>query len=267
VRREKGPSSLRGVGLRARHYGHVLEHGVTGADFVEIVSENFFAPSWGGRPWAALLRARRDVPVALHGVSLGIGNVDPLSDSYLGSLAHVIERLDPFIVSDHLCWTSFGGKNSHELLPMPYTEESLAHVIARVHAVQERLGRTILLENISRYVDFRASTMDEADFLNAIAVRTGCGVLLDVNNVYVTSRNLGTPPETFIETIEHVRQFHLAGFSDEGTILIDTHSAPVSDPVWALYDRAKARFEAPVLLEWDAKIPSWDELTREAARA
>lgn len=266
VRGEEGPLALTGVGLRACHYAHVLEHGVRSAQWLEVAPENFFEP--GGRPWAALLRARRDVPIALHGVSLGIGDTDPISDRYIESLERVIERVEPAMVSDHLCWGAFGGRYAHDLLPMPYTAETLAHVASRVTQVQERLGRELVLENVSRYIDFRASVLGEAEFLNELARRTGCGVLLDVNNVYVTSRNLGIDAEKYVDTIEHVREIHLAGYSDKGDVLIDTHSAPVSDPVWALYRRATDRLgRVPTLLEWDDEIPPWDELVAEANRA
>jgi hypothetical protein len=208
------------------------------------------------------------VPVAVHGVSLGIGNVDPIPESYIRLLERVIERVEPDIVSDHLCWGAFNGAYAHDLLPLEYTEEALDHVAARVGALQDRLHRTILLENVSRYVAFRASVIDEVDFLNELARRTGCGVLLDVNNVYVTSRNLGLDAERIIDRIEHVAQFHLAGYSDKGDVLIDTHSTPVSDPVWALYRRAVARFpNIPTLLEWDDEVPSWDDLVAESDRA
>jgi uncharacterized protein len=255
-----------GIGLRPKHYGHVLEHGVRGVSWVEVAPENFFEP--GGRPWAALLRARRDVPVALHGVSLGIGNVDPIPEPYLRSLERVIERVEPDIVSDHLCWGSFGGAYAHDLLPMEYTEEALAHVVDRVNALQDRLRRTILLENVSRYTAFRASVIDEVDFLNTVAEKTGCGILLDVNNVYVTSRNLGIDAHAYVDRIDHVKEIHLAGYSDKGDVLIDTHSTSVSDPVWALHRRAIARLGAvPTLLEWDTDVPSWDALVEEACRA
>jgi hypothetical protein len=256
-----------GVGLRPRHYGEVLERGVHGADWLEVAPENFFEP--GGRPWAALLRARRDVPVALHGVSLDLGGCDPISPAYLASLARVIARVEPAAVSDHLCWGASGGKYAHDLLPIPYTSDSLAHVAARVSLVQETLGRPILVENVSRYVDLRASVLDEAEFLNELAARTGCGVLLDVNNVYVTSRNLGLDAGRYVDTISHVGEIHLAGYTDRGDVLIDTHSTRVSEPVWALYRRAVARMgtAAPTLIEWDDELPPWEDLVAECARA
>jgi uncharacterized protein (UPF0276 family) len=257
-----------GVGLRPRHYGEVLEHGVRGVDWLEVAPENFFEP--GGRPWAALLRARRDVPIALHGVSLDLGGSDPISRAYLDSLARVVARVEPAVVSDHLCWSAFEGKYAHDLLPIPYTSESLAHVAARVSFVQEAIGRSILVENVSRYVDYRASVLDEAEFLNELAARTGCGVLLDVNNVYVTSKNLGTDAERYVDAIAHVGEIHLAGYTDRGDVLIDTHSTRVSDPVWALYRRAVARAEtgaAPTLVEWDDDVPPWEDLVAECARA
>ena len=257
-----------GVGLRPRHYGEVLEHGVRGVDWLEVAPENFFEP--GGRPWAALLRARRDVPIALHGVSLDLGGTDPISRAYLDSLARVIARVDPAAVSDHLCWGAFGGRYAHDLLPLPYTTATLAHVAARVSFVQETLGRTILIENVSRYVEFRASALDEADFLNELAARTGCGVLLDVNNVYVTARNLGIDAERYVDAIDpvHVGEIHVAGFTDRGDVLIDTHSTRVSDPVLALYRRAVARVGkgAPTLVEWDDDLPPWEGLVAECTR-
>jgi len=256
-----------GVGLRPRHYGEVLERGVQGVDWLEVAPENFFEP--GGRPWAALLRARRDVPIALHGVSLDLGGSDPISPAYLASLARVIARVEPAAVSDHLCWCRSGGRYAHDLLPLPYTTDSLAHVEARVSLVQEALGRPILVENVSRYVDLRSSVLDEAEFLGELAARTGCGVLLDVNNVYVTSRNLGLDAERYVDAVTHVGEIHLAGHTDRGDVLIDTHSTHVSDPVWALYRRAVARVGAhvPTLVEWDDDLPSWQDLVAECARA
>jgi uncharacterized protein (UPF0276 family) len=235
---------------------------------VEVVSENFFAP--GGRPQAVLERVRRDVPVALHGVSLSIGGSDPLSARYLDSLAALARRVEPALVSDHLCWGSHGGRYVHDLWPMPFTEESLAHVAGRVLQVQDRLGRRILLENVSSYARFEASTLTEWEFLAALAERADCGLLLDVNNVYVSARNHGFDPVRFIDALpaSRVGQIHLAGHSDRGTHLLDTHDAPVADPVWALYRHTIARLgPVPTLVEWDDHIPPLDDLVAESARA
>ena len=256
---------MRGVGLRREHYGEILERGVRGVDFVEITPENFFEP--GGRPWAALLRAREDVPISVHGTSLGIGDVDPIDVSYLASLARVIERVDPFLVSDHFCWVRSGGFYSHDLLPMPFTREALDHVASRVHYVQEKLKRTILLENVSRYLEMPGAEMDEAELMNELCARTECGFLLDVNNVYVTAKNNGGDPHRTIDRIHPsiVREIHIAGFSESGEILIDTHSKHVAKEVWDLHRSALSRFgDVPSLLEWDDDLPTWSELCAEA---
>jgi len=262
-----------GVGLRAEHYQDVLA-GAPGAAWFEAISENYMDS--GGRPLHVLERVRRDHPVALHGVSLSIGGTDPLDLDYLDRLRALSERIDAALITDHLCWSSAGGQNLHDLLPLPYTEEALVHVGERVERVQERLGRRILLENPSTYVAFRHSTISEWEFIAALAERADCGILLDVNNIYVSARNLGFAPEVYLDAIPRARvgQMHLAGFTDMGTYLFDTHSAPVHADVWNLYRRAVARFgSGSTLLEWDAEIPSFDrlcaelDLARRAARA
>jgi uncharacterized protein (UPF0276 family) len=262
-----------GVGLRAEHYQDVLA-GAPGAAWFEAISENYMDS--GGRPLHVLERVRRDYPVALHGVSLSIGGTDRLDPDYLARLRALVERIEPVLVTDHLCWSSAGGRKLHDLLPLPYTEEALAHVAERVARVQDHLGRRILLENPSTYVAFRHSTMREWDFLAAVAERADCGILLDVNNIYVSARNLGFAPGTYLDAIprQRVGQMHLAGFTDMGTYLFDTHAAPVHDDVWALYRRAVRRFgSGATLLEWDAEIPSFArlcaelDLAREAANA
>jgi hypothetical protein len=245
-----------GIGLRPAHYGEVLERGVSGADWVEVVSENFFEP--GGRPWAALLRARGDVPVALHGVSLSLGSADPLSESYLRALEAVIRRVEPVVVSDHLCWGGVGGRYGHDLYPLPYTEEALAHVAERIARVQDRLGRRILVENVSSYVDFCASALPEWEFLAEIARRSDCGILLDVNNAYVSGKNHGFDPETYVDAIpaERIGYVHVAGHTDKGWFLLDSHVGPVPDPVWRLWERLVRRVGArPSLVEWDEATP------------
>jgi uncharacterized protein (UPF0276 family) len=257
-----------GVGLRPQHYAEILEHGPHGVEWFEAISENYFAP--GGRPWAVLERARRELPVVLHGVSMGIGNFDRLSESYLDQLQQVIDRIQPAWVSDHLCWGACGGKYAHDLLPLPYTRETMEHVVSRIDAVQNRLRRRIMLENVSAYLEFSQSDLEECDVLNEVADRTGCSLLVDVNNVYVCSRNLGWDAGAYLDAIEprHVGQIHLAGHSVQGDLIIDTHVGPVPDPVWDLYRRALQRFgRVPTLIEWDDEVPTYAELVAESRRA
>lgn len=256
-----------GIGLRSQHYGRFLEERPA-VDWLEVISENFLVP--GGRPRAVLEKVRREYPLALHGVSLSIGGSDALNSKYLDALARLERELEPALVSDHLCWGSFGGHYAHDLLPLPYTEEALAHVAARVDAVQERLGRPLVLENVSSYLTFRTSTMGEWEFLAELARRTGCGILLDVNNVYVSARNHGFDPDAYLAGIpkEAVKQFHLAGHTDHGAYVIDTHEGRVVDAVWALYRRAVRRFgDVPTSVEWDEAIPPLEEVLAESERA
>jgi uncharacterized protein len=262
------PNLGHGIGLRTTHFPHYLEHGATGIDWVEIISENFFEP--GGRPWTVLEKVRAEVPVVAHGVSLGIGSIDPLSDDYLGSLQTLINRVEPAWVSDHLCWGGYGAKYAHDLLPMPHTEEALAHVVERTKRVQDRLRRQILLENVSSYVAYRQSVMPEWEFLTEIARRTDCGILLDVNNVYVSAFNHGFAPETYIDAIpaDRIGQVHLAGHTDRGTYLFDSHIGPVPDPVWALFRRLTERIgPVPTLIEWDEEIPPYEVVVADSRRA
>jgi uncharacterized protein (UPF0276 family) len=256
-----------GIGLRTKHFPRILD-GTAHADWFEVVSENFMIR--GGRPLAVLERARAMAPIVLHGVSLSIGSTDPLNERYLDALRALAERFEPAWVSDHLCWGSVGGRYAHDLLPLPYTEEALAHVVARVVRVQERLGRRILLENVSSYLTYRHSAMPEWEFLSAVAAQADCGILLDVNNVYVSATNHGFSAEAYLDgvPVARVGQFHLAGHSDHGTHLLDTHDACVPDPVWALYRRAVERFgRVSSLVEWDDRIPELDEVLAEAERA
>ena len=256
-----------GVGLRAELYEDILA-GEPGVDWFEAITENYLDSA--GRPRDVLERVRRDRPVALHGVSLSIGSTDPLDRRYLRRLRELVQHIEPSLVTDHLCWTGVGGRKLYDLLPLPYTEEALAHVVSRVSAVQDWLGCRILLENPSTYVAYRHSTLSEWDFLAAVAERADCGILLDVNNVYVSAHNQHFDPICYLEGVprDRVAQFHLAGYTDMGTYLFDTHSAPVSDAVWRLYEHAVRRF-GPVstLVEWDANIPPLERLCAEAARA
>jgi hypothetical protein len=208
--------------------------------------------------------------VALHGVALSIGGTDALDMQYLSRLRALIDRIDPALVTDHLCWTGVNGRSLYDLLPLPYTEEALAHVVRRVTVVQDFLGRRIALENPSTYVAFQESRISEWDFLAAVATQADCAILLDVNNVYVSSYNLGFEPLRYLDAIprDRVAQMHLAGFTDMGTYLFDTHSAPVSDHVWRLYAHAVRRFgRVSTLVEWDADIPSFERVCTEAAHA
>ncbi|HYQ80686.1 MAG TPA: DUF692 domain-containing protein [Anaeromyxobacteraceae bacterium] len=256
-----------GVGLRTRHFAR-FGAGPSPVDWVEVVTENFMAE--GGRPLAVLETVRRETPVALHGVSLSIGSTDPLSEAYLRDLRRLVARIEPALVTDHLCWGSHRGQYLHDLLPLPYTEESLRHVAGRVAAVQDRLGRQILLENPSSYVAYRDSTMAEWEFLAELSRRADCGILLDVNNVHVSARNLGFDPLEYLNGLppDRVGQLHLAGHADRGRWLLDTHDAPVPPPVWELYRQALRRFgRVPTLVEWDDRIPPLEDLVAQSRRA
>ena len=256
-----------GIGLRAPHYRELAGREVA-AGFLEVHSENFFGE--GGAAIATLERFRDRYPVSLHGVGLSLGSADALDDWHLGRLARLAERIEPALVSEHLSWSSAGGRFANDLLPLPYTEESLTHVVARVQAVQERLGRAILVENVSSYLEFEASTIPEWEFVAEVSRRAGCGLLLDVNNIWVNSVNHGFDARAYLAAIppEAVAEYHLAGFQQAGALLIDTHGAPVADAVWALYDEALRRFgPRATLVEWDIDIPALDTLLAEARAA
>jgi len=259
-----------GVGLRNEHFGHLLHTPPAhwGVDWFEIISENFIDHS--GFSAHVLERVAAHRPIVMHGVSLSIGSSAPLDFAYLRKLRALAARVKPAWISDHLCWTGLGGINSHDLLPLPLTEEALAHVANRVRAVQDFLGRPLILENPSSYVEFRVSAMPEWEFLGRLADITGCGLLLDVNNVHVGAVNHGFDACHYIESIpaDAVVQMHLAGHTDRGTHLIDTHDHPVAEPVWRLYALAQGLMpQVSTLLEWDAKIPSYGELLDELAKA
>ncbi len=256
-----------GVGLRTVHYPHVLDK-TAYADWFEVISENFMIP--GGRPLRILEKARELAPVVLHGVSLNIGGADPLRQDYLTELDSLIRRFAPAWVSDHLCWVAVGGRFAHDLLPLPYTEEAVRHVAARIRQVQDRLGRRILVENVSSYITYSISSMPEWAFLSAVTEEADCGILLDVNNIYVSAVNHGFSPMEYLSGVpaERVGQIHLAGHSSSGDLLIDTHDHPVPTAVWRLYREAVRRFGGvSTLVEWDDQIPSFDELIAEANRA
>lgn len=256
-----------GIGLRTKHYPQLLD-GTLRADWFEVISENFMID--GGRPLAVLERARSVAPVVLHGVSLSLGSVDPLNEGYLQRLRALAQRIEPAWISDHLCWGSIGGRHAHDLLPLPFTEEAVRHVAERVARVQDVLGRRILVENVSSYVAFAHSTMPEWQFVAAIAERADCGILLDVNNVHVSARNHGFAAESYLAGIPAARvgQIHLAGHTDLGTHLLDTHDGPVVDAVWRLYEHVVARCGAvATLVEWDDHVPAADVVLAEAERA
>lgn len=269
-----------GVGLRPVHYPHLTGKPRTTVAWFEAISENYM--DTGGRPVSVLETVRADHPVALHGVSLSIGYKPPAGDlaaadahaalraRYLSKLRALAERIEPFLVSDHLCWTGVPGGNVHDLLPTPFTDEALGWIVSQVSHVQDALGRRLVLENVSSYLTWAASSMREEEFLVEVARRSGCGILLDVNNVYVSARNHGFDALAYLDAIpaDLVAQIHLAGHTDMGTHLFDTHSAPVCDDVWKLFAHVVARMPGvPVLIEWDEDIPEFDRLEEEAAAA
>jgi len=256
-----------GLGLRIPHYQDYLSREVP-VDFVEIISENFMVE--GGRPLHTLDRIRERYAVAMHGVSMSIGSADGLRLDYLRRLKALADRVKPLWVSDHLCWTGIEGFNAHDLLPLPYTEEALDLVCANIAHAQDVLERPILMENASTYLSFAGDSLTEWEFLAEMCRRTGCYLLLDVNNIYVSGTNNGFDPLAYIAGVptDRVRQIHLAGHSQGRTRLIDTHDQPVSDPVWALYEVACRRFgPAATMIERDDNIPALDELLDELAVA
>jgi uncharacterized protein (UPF0276 family) len=256
-----------GLGLRPPHYAAILAE-APAVDWFEVITENYLVG--GGRPLHFLDAIRERYPVVMHGVSLSIGALEPLDADYLARVRALARRCEPAWISDHLCWTGTDGTNLHDLLPLPYTEEALEHLAPRVAQVQDVLGRPLVLENVSSYVSYASSAMAEWEFLAALSRRTGCRLLLDVNNVYVSSRNHGFAARDFLDgvPVEAVQQFHLAGHLDLGSHVIDTHDAPVREEVWDLYAHALRRF-GPVstLLERDDHIPPLAELVGELDRA
>jgi len=256
-----------GLGLRTEHYAYILEH-KPAVDWFEILSENYMVP--GGKPLDHLDKIRNDYPMVMHGVSLSIGSTDPLDSDYLKSLKQLIQRVQPCWISDHLCWTGVNATNSHDLLPLPYNEATVAHVVDRVVQVQDYLGRRILLENLSSYVTYKSSEMTEWDFFNEIARRSDCHILLDINNIYVSAHNHQYDPVDYLNGIDtdRVMQFHLAGHSYNGEMIIDTHDHDVCDPVWALYATSLNRFGAvSTMIERDDDIPEFTQLRQELAIA
>ncbi|MEY2182514.1 DUF692 domain-containing protein [Rhodanobacter humi] len=270
VRAQPIPTQV-GIGLRPAHVAHVLEHRPA-VPFFELHSENLFCA--GGALWDAFDAVRRDYPVSLHGVGLSLGSADPLDPAHLAALRELMRRAEPALVSEHVCWGAIGGRHYNDLLPLPYTDEALDLMVARVAQLQDALGRRVLVENVSSYIHYTHSTMPEWEFLATLAERSGCGLLLDVNNVYVNSVNHGYDAHAFIAGIPAaaVGELHLAGFTRKqglgGPLLIDSHDRRVDPAVWALYDYTLARLGAqPTLIEWDQDLPDFAVLEDEARLA
>lgn len=260
-----------GIGLRSRHYAEVLNSRPP-VTWFEVHSENYFGK--GGAPLHYLEQIRADYPVSLHGVGMSLGSVDALDRQHLRKLKTLIERIEPGLVSEHLSWSSFGGNYLNDLAPIPYTEEALTHLVARISEAQDYLGRRLLIENPSSYLEYRYSTYRENEFLAALSKRSGCGILLDVNNVYVACRNHGWNALEYLRGIpaEKVEEIHLAGHTSNRVsgheILIDTHNQPVCTGVWGLYQMTlRLMGSKPVLIEWDSELPALEILVAEAAQA
>lgn len=256
-----------GVGLRTVHYGHVLSQKPR-VDFFELLSENYM--DTGGRPVVVMDQIAAQYPVVMHGVSLSIGSTDPLNMDYLTKLKAMAERVKAVYVSDHFCWTGVAGRNVHDLLPLPCNEEVLEHIVPRIKAVQDFLERPLFLENPSTYMGFTSTTMSEWDFLRQMAEAADCGLLCDLNNIYVSAVNNGFEPNDYLDGLPHDRigYFHLAGHSDVGTHLIDTHSDHAIHPVWELYARAhQLTGGRSTIYEWDEDVPTFEVLHAEALKA
>ncbi|WP_342146835.1 DUF692 domain-containing protein [Rickettsiella endosymbiont of Aleochara curtula] len=256
-----------GLGLRTQHYAYILEHRPA-VDWFEAITEDYLVP--GGKPLHYLNRIREHYPLVMHGVSLSIGSCDPLNTEYLTKVKVLADKIQPVWISDHLCWTGIAGLNMHDLLPLPYTEEALKHVVDRVKQVQDFLGRQILLENVSSYIEYSDSKVTEWEFLTAIAEQADCFILLDINNIYVSAVNHHFDPLDYLNAmpIHRVRQFHLAGHKNCGDYIIDTHDAPIIDGVWSLYEQAVKRFgRVATMIERDDDIPEFPVLFAELQQA
>ena len=257
-----------GLGLRTEHYQEVLDQQPKEIDWFEIISENYMID--GGKPLYFLDKIRQDYPMVMHGVSMSIGSTDPLNFDYLKQLKELINRVDPIWFSDHLCWTGVDHKNMHDLLPLPYTEASVNHIADRISRVQDFVGRQMLIENLSSYITYTADAMTEWEFLTAVCEKADCNILLDVNNIYVSSFNHHFDPEEYLQGVpaERVWQHHLAGHQNTGNLIIDTHDEPIIDPVWELYEKT-AKLLGPVstMIERDGNIPPLAEVIEELNRA
>ncbi len=262
-----GLERFAGVGLRPRHYRELLAKRPPLA-LLEVHSENYFGD--GGQPLQWLERFRAHYPLSFHGVGASLGSADALDAAHLQRLKRLVDRFEPTLVSEHLCWSAIGGRHANDLLPLPYTEEALARMIDHVDRLQSLLGRQILIENISSYVHFASSVIPEWAFLDDLARRSGCGVLLDLNNIHVSAVNHGFDPFAYVDAIEpaHVAQYHLAGFDRAPELLIDTHGQRVDEAVWSLYEYALSRIGTrPLVIEWDTNLPALEVLLDEAVRA
>ena len=257
-----------GLGLRSEHYRQILDQQPTEIDWFEIISENYMVD--GGKPLYFLDRIRQDYPMVMHGVSMSIGSTDPLNLDYLKQLKALIDRVEPAWFSDHLCWTGVDHQNMHDLLPLPYTEAAIQHISERISRVQDFLGRQMLIENLSSYITYSSDAMTEWEFLSAVAEKADCYILLDVNNIYVSSFNHGFDPLEYLQGIppQRVWQHHLAGHQNTGNLIIDTHDQAVIDPVWELYAKT-AEVMGPVstMIERDGNIPPLHEVIAELNQA
>jgi len=261
--KNKLPNLGFGLGLRTDHYQNVIDS-QPAVDWFEVITENYLVD--GGKPLYFLDRIAQDYPLVMHGVSMSIGGTDELNKDYLRQVKALAERIEAVWVSDHLCWTGFAGVNAHDLLPLPYSEEALSHVVDRVSQVQEFLGRQILLENVSSYLTYKQSAMPEWQFLSEVAERADCLILLDVNNIYVSAYNHQFDAQSYLDAIpiDRVQQIHLAGHTNNGSHIIDTHDEPVVDEVWALYEKAIERFgNVSTMIERDDNIPPLSDLIDE----
>lgn len=261
-------ASEHGLNLKRDHFAHLLEHEPEGVDVFEIISENFFGD--GGRPWAVLERLRARGPVSLHGTAMGLGDADGVTADYLDRLERLVERVEPSRISDHLCFVGIPGHVTHELLPLPHTEAAVVHVADQISRVQDRLRRRIAVENVSTYLRFATDEMDEADFVAAVAERSDCNILLDLNNVLVNAHNHGLDPLAYVDRMPaaRVESFHLAGAEPVDGLLVDTHVGPVPDAVWSLYRHALRRIgPRPTVVEWDSCVPDFATAARECERA
>ncbi len=262
-----GPIQAVGIGLRTPHYRTILEQRPA-VPWFEVLIDNYFAKD--SPPERHLAAVREHYPVTFHGVGLSLGSTDPLNRDYLTRLKELIDCYQPALVSEHLAWVSVGETYLHDLLPLPYVEEAIEHIAERIYVVQEFLGRQILIENVSSYLSYHASVMPEWEFLAEVARRVDCGILCDVNNIYVSAQNHGFDALDYLNAIpiERVQEMHLAGYEDQGTHLLDSHSQPVHAPVWELYRQALQRFgSVPTLIEWDNDIPEFATLQAEARTA
>lgn len=256
-----------GVGLRSQHY-QLVANTLPDAPWLEVLTDNYMGD--GGQPLHYLEKIRAHYPITFHGVGMSLGSSGPLDAAYMQKLMALKQRFQPAWISDHLCWSAFGEHTSNELLPLPYTDEALRHIAAKIRQAQDYLGERILIENVSSYVEFKDSNMQEWEFINAVADEADCYILFDVNNVYVNARNHSFDAQHFIDGIDgaRVREIHLAGYEDHRTHLLDSHSRPVHAPVWQLYAAAIRRLGAvPTLIEWDSEVPEFDVLQAEADKA